>query len=97
MCIRPALAPFNVIPRMKNIVSTIYGNNDVKYTTLPELCMPFITIKNTTVHDSNKHSTIHHLKPPLSSIFGAASNVVRYQKYAVSDERSHSTTIDPFG
>jgi hypothetical protein len=30
------------------------------------------------------------------SISGAASSVVRYQKYAVSDDFSHSATIVPF-
>lgn len=33
MWANPALAPFNVIPRIKKIVSTKYGNMDVKYTT----------------------------------------------------------------
>lgn len=33
MCANPALAPLNVIPRMKKMVSTRYGNMDVKYTT----------------------------------------------------------------
>lgn len=123
MCTSPAPAPFNVIPRMKNIVSTMYGNNDVKYTTwnkrvgecktyancilddvldqdtikfqkqwltLPELCMPFITIKKTMAHAASKHKTIHHLRPPLSSIDGDASNVVWYQKYVVGDLHSGS-------
>jgi hypothetical protein len=33
MCANPALAPFNVTPRMKKIVRTRYGKMDVKYTT----------------------------------------------------------------
>lgn len=33
MWVTPAPAPGRVIPRTKNIVSTIYGNIDVKYTT----------------------------------------------------------------
>lgn len=55
--------------------------------------MPLQTMKKTTVHDSIKHSTIHHLKPPSSSILGAASKVVLYQKYAVSEDFSHSATV----
>lgn len=51
------------------------------------------TIKKTIIQANIKHKTIHHFIPPLSSIDGAASNVVRYQKYAVSDERAHSGSI----
>lgn len=50
-------------------------------------------MKNTIVHDNSRQRTIHHFKPPGSSIDGAASKVVRYQKYAVSEERAHSSTI----
>lgn len=57
--------------------------------------MPFMTIKKTIIHESSKHKTIHHLRPPGSSIDGAASNVVLYQKYAVSEDFSHSSTIVP--
>jgi hypothetical protein len=32
----------------------------------------------------------------LLSISGAASSVVRYQKYAVSDDFAHSATTVPF-
>lgn len=58
--------------------------------TFPELCIPFITMQNTTVHDNNKHSAIHHLGLPGSSMDGEASNVVLYQKYSVSDDMVHS-------
>lgn len=51
-------------------------------------------MKNTIVHDNSKHKTIHHLRPPGSSIDGAASNVVRYQKYVVAD--LHSSASVPF-
>lgn len=50
--------------------------------------MPFITMKNTTNHEMNKHRTIHHFNPPGSSIDGAISKVVRYQKYVVADLHS---------
>lgn len=63
--------------------------------TFPELCIPFITITNTTDHDNNKHSAIHHLGFPGSSIDGEASNVVLYQKYSVSDDMTHSV-MDSF-
>lgn len=52
-------------------------------------------MKNTTIQDSNKHNTIHHLRPPESSMEGEASKVVRYQKYAVSEDNSHSLTAVP--
>jgi hypothetical protein len=64
--------------------------------TLPEDWMPFITMKKTVVQAKNSNMTIHHLRPPLLSISGAASSVVRYQKYAVSDDFSHSAAIVPF-
>lgn len=60
--------------------------------TLPELWIPFIIIRNTTVHESNKHAAIHHLIPPKSFISDVISNVSRYQKYAVSDDLAHSAT-----
>lgn len=53
---------------------------DVKYTTFPDDWMPFMVIKKTTTHASSRHSTTHHLRPPLSSIEVEASSVVRYQK-----------------
>lgn len=148
MWANPALAPFNVIPRIKKIVSTKYGNMDVKYTTFkssrnisrwhsisdsriyteekadgkmeqevirreskrpparkrktnwntrrfptfPDDCIPFITIKKTTIQLNSRQRTIHHLRLCPSSIDGAASNVVLYQKYAVSELFTHSST-----
>lgn len=136
MWANPALAPFNVIPRIKKIVSTKYGNMDVKYTTFkssrnkrmrwytililfnfgnflartreqredpsplrgkknktdekdlffilltfPDDCIPFITIKKTTIQLNSRQRTIHHFRPlDPSSIEGAASRVVLYQK-----------------
>lgn len=65
--------------------------------TFPELCIPFITMKNTTVQASRRHNTIHHFSPPVSSIEGDTSKVVLYQKYAVSLLSSHSGTFVPFG
>lgn len=53
-------------------------------------------MKNTIIHDNNKHSTIHHFGLPGSSIEGDASKVVRYQKYAVSEDLAHSATSVPF-
>lgn len=136
MCASPALAPLNVIPRMKKMVSTRYGNMDVKYTTwkkrmiyyqndrkmtaklissarlilidieksvsiyleltLPDDCIPFMTMKNTIIQLSKRQRTIHHLRPWPSSMDGAASNVVLYQKYAVSELLAHSSTGFPF-
>lgn len=52
-------------------------------------------MKNTINHDKSKHKTIHHLRFSGSSIDGAASKVVRYQKYAVSDDFEHSSTTLP--
>jgi len=132
MCANPALAPLNVIPRMKKMVSTRYGNMDVKYTTwkerwlinndkrtaarstsstrlilmsinsliyleltLPDDCIPFMTMKNTTIQLIKRQSTIHHLRPWPSSMDGAASKVVLYQKYAVSELLTHSSTGFP--
>lgn len=63
--------------------------------TFPELWIPFITMKNTISHATIKQITIHHLKPPLSSMLAAASNVSRYQKYSVSEDFAHSSTIVP--
>lgn len=56
--------------------------------------MPFMTIKNTIAHAANKHKTIHHFNPPLSSIDGDASNVVWYQKYVVGDLHSGSVEFN---
>ena len=44
-------------------------------------------------HDNNKHKTIHHLRPPGSSIAGAASKVFRYQKYVVGDVHSGTYAV----
>lgn len=55
--------------------------------------MPFITMKNTIVQDNSRQITIHHFRPPGSSMDGAASNVVRYQKYVVADWHSGSTIV----
>lgn len=55
--------------------------------------MPFITIKKTIAQAANKHKTIHHFKPPLSSIDGDASSVVWYQKYVVGDLHSGSVVF----
>lgn len=62
--------------------------------TLPELWMPFIMIRKTAIHAANKHSTIHHFKPPLSSIDAEASSVVWYQKYVVGDLHSGSVIFN---
>lgn len=59
--------------------------------TLPDDCIPFMTMKKTTIQLSRRHSTIHHLRLSPSSIDGAASKVVLYQKYAVSELRTHSS------
>lgn len=59
--------------------------------TLPDDCIPFITMKNTTIQLSKRQSTIHHFRPSPSSIDGAASKVVLYQKYAVSELFTHSS------
>lgn len=53
-------------------------------------------MKKTTVHDRRRQSTIHHLGIPGSSILADASKVVRYQKYAVSEDFAHSSTTVPF-
>ena len=45
MCISPSVAPGKVIPRIKNIVMTMYGNPAVKQTTQPEDLIPFMMIK----------------------------------------------------
>lgn len=50
-------------------------------------------MKKTMVHDKSRHKTIHHLRPPGSSMDGAESNVVRYQKYVVADLHSGSTIV----
>lgn len=55
--------------------------------------MPFMTIKKTINHAANKHNTIHHFSPPLSSIDGDASSVVWYQKYVVGDLHSGSVVF----
>ncbi|EZA53056.1 hypothetical protein X777_07234 [Ooceraea biroi] len=53
-------------------------------------------MKNTTSQLSKRQSMIHHFKPSPSSIDGAASKVVLYQKYAVSELLSHSSNGFPF-
>lgn len=58
--------------------------------------MPFMTMKKTITQANSSKMTIHHFRPPLLSISGAASSVVRYQKYAVSDDFAHSATTVPF-
>ncbi|KYN38658.1 hypothetical protein ALC56_06964 [Trachymyrmex septentrionalis] len=52
-------------------------------------------MKNTTIQLSKRQSTIHHLRPWPSSMDGAASKVVLYQKYAVSELLTHSSTGFP--
>lgn len=59
--------------------------------TLPDDCIPFMTMKNTTIQLSKRQRTIHHLRPWPSSIDGEASKVVLYQKYAVSELMAHSS------
>jgi hypothetical protein len=52
-------------------------------------------MKNTMIHATMRQTTIHHLNPPLLSMSAAASSVSRYQKYSVSEERAHSSTMVP--
>lgn len=68
--------------------------NTNRWLTLPELWIPFMTIKKTIAQAANKHKTIHHFNPPLSSIDGDASSVVWYQKYVVGDLHSGSVVFN---
>ena len=42
--------------------------------------------------DAARQRNIHHLMPPVSEIDSEMSSVVRYQKYCVSEDISHSGT-----
>ena len=42
--------------------------------------------------EAARQRNIHHLMPPQSEIDSEMSSVVRYQKYCVSDDISHSGT-----
>ena len=44
------------------------------------------------IQDAARQRNIHHLIPPHSEIEPEMSSVVRYQKYCVSDDISHSGT-----
>ena len=44
------------------------------------------------IQDAARQRNIHHLIPPQSEIDSEMSSVVRYQKYCVSDDISHSGT-----
>jgi len=84
-----------------NFFSTINSNVDgidsliYLELTLPDDCIPFMTMKNTIIQLIKRQSTIHHLRPWPSSMDGAASKVVLYQKYAVSELLTHSSTGFP--
>ena len=44
------------------------------------------------IQEAARHRNIHHLMPPQSEIDSEMSSVVRYQKYCVSEDISHSGT-----
>ena len=44
------------------------------------------------IQEVARQRNIHHLMPPKSEIDSEMSSVVRYQKYCVSDDISHSGT-----
>ena len=44
------------------------------------------------IQEAKRQRNIHHFMPPQSEIDSEMSSVVRYQKYCVSDDISHSGT-----